>query len=174
MKKIGIVAFLVVSTYFLQTGLFTWLAINQIKPNFIIATVVLVAFLRGEYYGLAFGAPLGLLLDIFFSPVGLGPNFFLYGLIGLIAGKTYYVFSKENFMFPLLMIGVADMAYNIIIYLVAYLLRGNTRFFYFLFHIILPEAIYTILVGALIYRLYVFINVKILMVEKKQEESELV
>ncbi|RRD94021.1 rod shape-determining protein MreD [Clostridiales bacterium COT073_COT-073] len=172
MKRIGFIAFLILVVYFLQTGLFTWIAINQIKPNFMIATITLVAFLRGEYYGLAFGAPLGLLTDIFFGPV-IGPNFFLYSCIGLLAGKTYYVFSKENFMFPLLVIGLTDVAYNLAIYILGYLFRGNMDFFYFLLHIILPEAVYTILIGAVVYRPFVFINQKLLSIKKNQEESEL-
>ena len=172
MKKVGIVFVLVVLIYSLQTGLFTWIAINQIKPNFIIAAITLIAFLRGEYYGLAFGAPLGFLVDVFFGPI-IGPNFFLYSCIGLLAGKTYYVFSKEDFMFPLLVIGLADISYNMAIYIIGYLFRGNMDFLYFFIHIILPEAIYTILIGAVMYRLFVFINQKFLNMEKNQEESEL-
>lgn len=172
MKKIGIVLLLILCIYFLQTGLFTWIAINQIKPNFIIASITLVAFLRGEYYGLAFGAALGLLVDVFFGPF-IGPNFFLYSCIGLLTGKTYYVFSKENFMFPLLVIGLADVSYNLAIYIIGYLFRGNVNILYFLLHIILPEAIYTILIGAVMYRPFVFMNQKFLYLEKNQEESEL-
>lgn len=171
MKKVGIVILLIICMYFLQTGLFTWVAINNIKPNFIIAGITLIAFLRGEYYGLAFGATLGLFIDVFFGPI-IGPNFFLYGCIGLLTGKTYYVFSKENFMFPLLIIGLADLCYNLSIYIVGYLFRGNTDFFYFLFWLVIPEMIYTILVGSILYRPFVFINQKFLNLEKKIEENE--
>ena len=172
MKRGGIIAFLILLIYFLQTTVFTWIAINGIKPNFIIVAVALIAFLRGDYYGLAFGASLGLLLDLFFG-WSLGLNFFLYACVGLLTGKTYYVFSKENFMFPLLLIGLADVSYNLCIYIIGYLFRGNLNFIYFLGRIILPDMIYTVLVGAAFYRLFVFIHHKFLKWEKKLEESEL-
>lgn len=172
MKRAGIIAFLILLIYFLQTTVFTWIAINGIKPNFIIVSVTLIAFLRGEYYGLAFGASLGLLLDIFFGR-SLGLNFFLYACMGLLAGKSYYVFSKENFMFPLLIIGLADMSYNLCIYIIGYLFRGDLDLLYFLGRIILPDVVYTVLVGAVFYRLFVLIHQKFLKWEKKSEESEL-
>ena len=172
MKRAGIIAFLILLIYFLQTTFFTWSAINGIKPNFIIVAVTLIAFLRGEYYGLVFGAFLGLLVDLFFGRA-IGLNFFLYGCIGLLTGKTYYVFSKENFMFPLLIIGLTDIGYNLCVYIIGYLFRGDLNFIYFLGRIILPDMIYTILVGAVFYRLFVLIHQKFLKWEKKLEESEL-
>ena len=172
MKRAGIIAFLILLIYFLQTTVFTWIAINGIKPNFIIVSVTLIAFLRGEYYGLAFGASLGLLLDIFFGR-SLGLNFFLYACMGLLTGISYYVFSKENFMFPLLIIGLAYMSYNLCIYIIGYLFRGDLDLLYFLGRIILPDVVYTVLVGAVFYRLFVLIHQKFLKWEKKSEESEL-
>ncbi len=172
MKRGAVCVLLIGLIYFLQTTVFTWGAINGIRPNFIIVSITLIAFLRGEYYGLAFGAPLGLLMDIFFGP-RLGSNFFLYSCIGLLTGKTYYVFSKENFMFPLLIIALADIGYNLVVYVIGYLFRGNLDFIYFLGRIILPDTIYTVLVGVIFYRLFVFVHQKFLKLEKNQEESEL-
>lgn len=172
MKKIGIIILMIMLLFFLQTGLFTSIAINQIKPNFLIIAITMIAFLRGEYYGLAFALPLGLLLDIYFGPK-LGVNFFLYSCIGLLTGKTYYVFSKENFMFPLMIIGLVDILYNVAIYLLGYLFRGNLDFPYFLVAIILPEAIYTVLIAAALYRPFVWINQFLLKWENNFEENEL-
>lgn len=171
MKKGLIIVGFILLFFFLQIGFFTNIAINQIKPNFLVIAITLIAFLRGEYYGLTFGAPLGLLLDIYFGPF-IGLNFFLYSCIGLLAGKTYYVFSKENFMFPLLVIGLADISYNGILYIIGFLFRGNLNFFHFLVHIILPDMIYTVLLAAIIYRPFVWLNQLLLNWESKYEEND--
>ena len=67
-------------------------------------------------------------------------------------------FVMENAMLPVLVVTVDEIVYNSLIYVVSYLLRNRTGFFYYFVHVILPETVYTVIVAAVIYRFYVVVN----------------
>lgn len=169
MKKAALLGGTILILYFLQISFFRMIAINQIQPNGLILGITLFAFLRGEYDGVIIGALLGLLVDLFYSSF-LGFHFFIFGAIGLLAGRSYYIFAKDNFMLPLLMIGFADFSYHLSVYFIGFLFRGNMEFFHFLVTLILPEMVYTVLIGAILYHPVIWLNQRLSWLAKKTEE----
>ena len=85
----------------------------------------------------------------------------LLAIMGYVAGYVQQIFYEEDMTLPIVMIGLADLLYGIIIFLFSFFPRGRTNFLFYLGHIILPETIYTLILAVFIYRLITFINRKI-------------
>jgi rod shape-determining protein MreD len=79
----------------------------------------------------------------------------IYLAIGSLSAYLYRNFYAESVVIPLSAIGVSSLAYNFIVYILTYLLRGKIEFFYYLIVVILPEITYTVVVAVLLYRLYI-------------------
>lgn len=169
-KKIAINIGLISLIYLFQVTLFQWVSVNHIRPNFILIAVVFVAFLRGDVHGVIYGFSLGLLQDMFFGH-SIGFNFILYSLIGYFTGKSHDYYAKENLMMPLVWVGTASLTYNLMLFLLSFLLRGRLQVFYYLFYVILPDLTYTLLIGLLSYRLFVWINQKVIIFEERKGET---
>ena len=78
--------------------------------------------------------------------------------IGYINGKFSRIFYPEDIKLPIALIIVSDISYGVICYILLFLLRGRFDFSYYLKSVILPEAIYTIVITIFIYPLILKIN----------------
>lgn len=140
-------------------------AIRGITPNLIIAFVVSVALLRGSKTGAVVGGLLGILQDLLFYPFfGFQTLFYIY--IGLGVGFFNKDFYKDNYVLPLLLISVADLLYGFVMYVFFYLFKGHLNIGDYIGNIILPEMIYTVILGLAIYKLMLFVNKKCDKLEK--------
>ena len=94
-----------------------------------------------------------------------------YALIYLVAGYLNGLFEQiyfdEDIKLPLFLIAVSDLLYGLCIYVFTFLLRSDFNFLYYLNRIIIPEAIYTIVITLGVYPLLLFINHKLEAVEKR-------
>ena len=68
----------------------------------------------------------------------------------------------------MLMITLNDFVYNIIVYVVFFMLRNRLNFWDYLSTVIFPEMIYTILITLFFYKLLVRINLRL----KRVKEAE--
>ena len=66
--------------------------------------------------------------------------------IGFINGKFCRIFYPEDIKLPLALIVVSDISYGLLCYILMFLLRGRFHFPYYFTRVILPEALYTIVV----------------------------
>lgn len=164
MKRLVVSIILIVICFLLQTTFFRGLAFGGIVPNLLIILAASFGFMRGEKTGLVIGFFCGLLADIFFGNV-LGLNAMIYMYIGYANGKFHQIFFPDDIKLPLCLILISDMAYGFLYYVTLFLMRSRFHISYYFMHVILPEAVYTILVTLLLYPLVLKIN-KIL------EESE--
>ena len=62
----------------------------------------------------------------------------------------------NDYTIPLILIGVAELFYNLLYYLVFYLLQGKLNIGYYLVRFMFPRVIYTVLLAILLYK---FLNV---------------
>lgn len=157
MRRIIVTAITVVLCFILQTSVFELFKLANITPNILLILVSSIAVMRGQKEGMIVGFFSGLLLDIFYGSL-LGGFAFLYMLFGFVDGffnKVYY--SDDNFL-PLIMIGVNDLIYGIIMYLFCGLLQNHLHVFYYVKSIILPEMVYTVAVGLLLYQVLLRLN----------------
>lgn len=170
MKRFFISALLIIMCFLLQTTVFKGLAFGGIVPNLLIVLTASFGFMQGEKTGLIIGLFCGFLVDIFFGSV-LGLNAMIYMYIGYINGKFNRIFYPEDIKMPLGLILVSDFIYGFIYYIILFLMRGRFNISYYVVHIILPEAVYTLLVTLLLYPLILWINKKLEDSEKRSERK---
>lgn len=157
MRRVITTGLLVIIFFVLQTSVFEMLKLADTMPNVLVILVSSMAVMRGQKEGMLTGFFCGLLMDLFFGST-VGGFAFLYMLFGFIDGffnRVYY--SDDNFL-PLIIIGANDLVYGLIMFVYHGLLRNHLHFFYYLTSIILPELVYTVAVGLVLYQLLLRLN----------------
>ena len=155
MLTVIVSAIFVIICFLLQSTVFHSLSLGGIIPNLMIILTASYGFMRGRKSGLLIGFFSGLLMDIFFSDV-LGFYALLYMYIGYLNGVFRKMFYPEDIKLPIALIVGSDFLYNILVYLITFLLRGRFQFLYYFFNIIIPEMVYTIIVTCVLYPLLLF------------------
>ncbi len=134
----------------LQCTLGRHIALAGVAPNFLIIMPVIFGFLNGSNEGIVVGFVSGLLYDLYSGEtVGLSALIFLY--TGYLAGLFYQKYEERELFIPLCAIFIGDFAFNFIIYVLNFMLHNKLDIWFYLTHIIVPEAVYTVAVGLLMY-----------------------
>jgi len=113
--------------------------------------------MRGRKEGLLVGFFCGFLADCMFSTV-LGPYMFIYMLIGYINGFFHKSYIIEDVLLPLIVIVVDEIIFNLLIYVVFFLLNNRLSLGDYIMKLILPETMGTGLLTIIIYKFYVYVN----------------
>lgn len=166
-----IIVFLFIAICFvLQCSMFDGLALAGIIPNLMIILTSSFGFMRGEKEGLVIGFLCGLLSDIFFgSFLGFYALALMY--IGYLNGKFSGIFYPEDIKLPIALILVSDLSYGMVCYVLMFLLRGRFQFSFYFTHVILPEALYTILATMFLYPVILKTNTKLEEWEKRRAQK---
>lgn len=159
LRKIS-VAVLIILCFVLQSTVFRSLAFAGIVPNLMVILTSSFGFMRGENEGLVIGFFSGILCDIFFGDV-LGFYALIMMYIGFINGKFNRIFYPEDIKLPLVLIIISDISYSMICYVLLFLLQGKFNFLFYFTNVILPEAVYTILITCILYPIILKINEKL-------------
>ncbi len=160
-RKITI--FLIIFVCFLlQTTFFQALALASISPNLLIVVVSSFGFMRGRKEGMYIGFLTGLVFDAFYGTI-----FGFYALVFMYAGYCNGMFRKfffpDDIKLPMLLISVSDIVYNVAVYVLKFMFRGQFPFGYYL----VPELVYTVLIMIFLYPILLKINQKLEAVEKR-------
>lgn len=166
MKRILGSFFVLILLYLLQTTILNGIAIAGVKPNVIILIIVLIGYRYGKIPGILIGFFTGLLLDMT-EGTYLGYFALIYMLLGYFVGFSHRIYHRDFNVIPLVLIGLSDLTLNLMFYISGFLLRNRLDFFYYLFRIILPELIYTMVVSVFIYKL---LHLLFGFLDKKKEE----
>lgn len=142
--------FAIIISFLLQTSVFSFLKLADTAPNVMLALVVCIAMMRGRKEGLIIGFFCGLLIDLFYGTT-MGQYALLYVVIGYVNGYFHKLYFRDDFMLPLAVLLGNSLIYDILVYIFFFLLRGRLGFFYFLWSIIIPEAVYTAIVAFCVY-----------------------
>lgn len=169
MRKV-VVAIFIFACFILQCSVFTNLAFAGIIPNLMIILTSSFGFMRGEKEGLIIGFFCGLLSDIFFGEF-LGFYALVLMYIGYINGKFSRIFYPEDIKLPIALIVISDFSYGILCYVLLFLLRGRFNFPYYFASVILPEALYTIVVTMFLYPVILKVNEKLEAKEKRSAQK---
>ena len=155
-RKVNV--FIIIAICFLlQTTLFQALSFASISPNLLIIVVSSFGFI---------GFACGLLLDIFGSGI-LGFYALLYMYIGYINGCFRKMFYPEDLKLPMLLIAGSDLGCNLLIYFFLFLFRNRYHFQYYLWNIMLPELVYTMLITIFLYVIILKVNQRLETLEKR-------
>ena len=162
MRRKITLAVLLLAVFILQGTIFQTLSIASISPNLLLILTVSFGFMRGKQEGLFVGFFCGLLIDIFYGYENVvGFYALLYMYIGFFNGFLYKVFYDEDIKVPMLLVGVSDLAYGLVVYGIQFLLRGRLDVFVYLYRIIIPEMVYTVLITVIFYRILFWLNRKL-------------
>ena len=165
MKRKVITFFIILISFLLQSTLFVKLKFGAVSPNLMLVVTSSFGFMRGRKSGIAVGAISGLLVDIFWGQL-LGFHTLLYTVIGYLNGSFERLFYDEDIKLPIVLI--SEFLYGICIYVFVYMLQGDFAFGTYLFSIIIPELVYTILVTLILYQVILHINRKL---ESEEQRS---
>lgn len=166
LRKITVVCLILIS-FLLESTVFGHFAMAGIVPKLTIILTSSFGFMRGEEDGMVIGFFCGLLCDVFFGDV-LGFYALIYTYIGYVNGKFSRIFYPEDIKLPIALIIVSDLSYGVICYILLFLLRGRFDFLYYFRGVILPEALYTIIVTVFLYPVILKINQ---LLEKREKRS---
>lgn len=143
-----IIIFLII--YFLQINFFTWFKIAGVMPNLFVILVLFIGLFVGRTIGVTYGLIFGILLDLFVGKK-IGITAIGLGCIGIIGGIFDKNFSKDSRMTIMIMVAVATIIYEIIIYVISYImLDANIEIFSFI-KILLAEVIFNTLLTIILY-----------------------
>lgn len=167
MKRCITIGIIIIVCFLCQSTVFRFFELSGVVPNLLLIVTMSFGLMRGRKEGLIVGFFSGLLIDIFSGSI-LGPYAFIYMSMGYINGFFHRIYYVEDVLLPMIMITLNDFIYNIVIYIVYFLLRNRLAFKDYLTGIILPEMIYTILITLFFYKILVRINWRL----KKIKEAE--
>lgn len=171
--KRKIIDFLIIIICFvLQTTLFKSISMASISPNLLIIVTSSFGFMRGKKAGLLTGFLCGLFIDIFYGGT-IGFYALIYMYIGYVNGFFRKIFFPEDVKLPMILITASDFACNLLVYFFQFLFRRKFAIQYYLFRIMIPELVYTILVTVFVYFLLLKINQKLEAAEKRRSKGKI-
>lgn len=153
--------------FLLQTTVFRSLELADVVPNLLLVVTVSYAFLRGRTSGIITGFFCGLLLDMMYGSV-IGLYAFIFMTVGFIIGFCPRIYFRENLLLPTILIAISDLLYGVFYYITEFLMRGRLHFGFFFIHRILPEMVYTVIVGIVFFRILASLE-KLVIVQRKEE-----
>lgn len=127
------------------------ISLAGIAPNFLILAPVVFGYLNGKNEGIYTGFLAGLMYDLFSSEIiGFSALVFLY--IGFLAGCFYQQYEETEMFIPICTIFAGDFVFGLIAYVGNFLLHNKLDILFYVSRIIVPEAVYTVLAGLLLYK----------------------
>ena len=138
--------------FVLQTTVFRHLPLGGVVPNILIMITAAFGLMYGRKLGMFSGFVGGLMIDAMFNSV-IGLTILIYSFIGYVNGMLNKLYFKERLYIPVITIVLSDLAYGVLYYVCRFMLRGRMDFMFYLMHVMIPEAVYTLIIGVPIYLL---------------------
>lgn len=127
---------------FLDSVLFARINIVGIRPDCLLALTVSLGVLLGQQEGMFFGLLGGILMDVLFGrAVGLGAM--AYMLAGVAGGAFYKKFYADNIIIPSITAAICALAKENLTAVAVRLQGGRFNYFEMLFAYMLPCALLT-------------------------------
>lgn len=172
MKRKVTTLIIIILCFLAESSLFQFFSIGTITPNLLVIVVASFGFMRGRKEGMFVGFTCGIFVDLFWGS-GLGLYMMFYSFTGFLNGSFKRLFYDDDLVLPIFLIGCSEFFYGVFTYICVYMLRGDFSFQTYLFKIILPELVYTVLVTLVLYQVILYINKK-LETEEQRSASKFV
>lgn len=170
MKSKVVLFFTIIICFLLQCTVMDLISIGSITPNLLLVLCVSMGLMRGRKSGLWTGFFSGLLVDLFYGSL-FGFYALIYMYIGFFSGYAHRIYYDDDVKVPMCLAAVADLAYNLAVYGLQFLLRGRLGLGTYLYRIIVPEIFYTVILTLLVYRAFRHINYRFMSIARKESES---
>lgn len=170
MKSKVVLFFTIIICFLLQCTVMDLISIGSITPNLLLVLCVSMGLMRGRKSGLWTGFFSGLLVDLFYGSL-FGFYALIYMYIGFFSGYAHRIYYDDDVKVPMFLTAIADLAYNLAVYGLQFLLRGRLGLGTYLYRIIVPEIFYTVILTLLVYRAFRYINYRFMSIARKESES---
>lgn len=167
MKRKAMTFLTILICFLIQSTILANIELGTVRPNLLLIVVTAFGFIRGKKTGIWVGVICGLFADVFWGNL-LGFYTLIYVIIGYINGSFRRLFYDEDIKLPLALVGMSELIYGIMVYFCMFMLQGEFDFIYYLFHIILPELVYTVLVTLVLYQIILRFNRRL---EEEEQRS---
>ena len=147
----------VLVNFVLQSTVFQYITILGVKPNTALILICCYAVVRGDVEGAIMGFFAGLLQDVYYGSV-IGVSALLYMLIGYFCGKPLRDFYRDNYFLVMLLVAVSALFYQFAYYFAFFLFRGRVDVVYYFRTVMLPGAVYTVVLSMPVYGLVYVLN----------------
>ena len=141
----------------LQSTVLRGIAIGGVMPDLLLILTVCAAIVHGGRRGSLVGFIVGLMEDLLFFKV-LGFYALIYMLIGYVSGYLTRNLSRSMILLPIGFCLVASLFAGLFQFVFLRFMSGDIRLGYYLRNLILPETIYTVLLGVVLYPLLILLN----------------
>ncbi len=152
MKRYISMFLIVIVCFLLQTTLLQNLKLANITPDLLVILVSVSGFMYGRGLGIFSGLLCGMLCDLLYSNI-IGIYILIYVLTGYINGILHKIYYKDDMLVPVFSIAASSLFSNLLFYIFNFLLRGRLDIFVYMKNIILPELVYTVAAGIIIYKM---------------------
>ena len=153
--RIAVLCTLAVVNVILESTLFQYIRIYNVKPDFSIMIIVAYAIMRGSSYGAFTGLGIGLLIDMLYGKT-IGINALSYMVTGYIIGQAHDNVFKDSFIPSLIFNFAAILIFQHSFMLLSYFSNNipstGFSYVYMLLKVILPQAAYNSIIGSIAYR----------------------
>lgn len=138
--------------YFLQSNLFSWFTISNIKPNLFVIYILFIGLFAGKKIGSILGLVLGIYLDFLIGRT-IGISGIMLAVIGLLGEYFDNNFSKESRLTIMLMVIGSTLIYETGVYIFnIFRLEINVEVFSFI-KILFIEVLYNTILVIILYPL---------------------
>ncbi len=155
MKKVVIHISLIILTifiYILQANFFNWFTISGIMPNLFVIYVLFIGLFSKKTMGATYGFIIGILLDLIIG-TKVGLNAVGLALVGFLAALFDKNFSKDSRVTIMVMIMVATAIFEILIYILNYIILVTNLEIWNFIKILTIEVIYNLILTIILYPL---------------------
>lgn len=142
---------LIILFYLLQVTLGRNIRIGGIMPNFLIILPILFGFFNNRQEGMFTGFFAGLLYDLFF-PGLIGFSSLIFVIAGYVSGMLGDIYEQHSFIIPMIITAIATFSYEFLIYMGNFMLHNRLFVPFYIYRIILPETVYTVLIVLALYK----------------------
>ncbi len=141
--------------YLLQTSLFSYFRIAGTVPDCLFILVIFIAYTYGQKRAVVTGFFAGLLLDILSSDI-IGLSAVIYMILGFCAGYANKIYDRHDFITPNVLVFFGEFLFNLMYYIMTFLLMGKSDIGVYFIGTMLPKIIYTLVVSIALYPLLYF------------------
>lgn len=154
MKKINIMAAIVVLNFIFQTSLYNYLDIFGFIPNISLILVVIFAMMTNGIIGGFVGILTGFLYDVMLYDV-FGVYTLIYFIIGAVIGSFSEVVNRENYTLYILTTLLATLFLHTSLYVILFFLRYNVQNFTYILKNLVFEGILNTFITILVLKIVI-------------------
>jgi rod shape-determining protein MreD len=156
MKKINIMAAIVVINFIFQTSLYNFLDIFGVIPNISLIFVVIFAMMTNGIIGGSIGILTGFLFDIMLYDV-FGVYTLIYFIIGAVIGSFSEDVNRENYSLYSLATFLSTIFMHISLYILLFFLKYNIENAGYIFKNIILEVILNTFISILVLKFIIYL-----------------